>query len=204
MTTEMNPQPADVPALVADGAAHNPAAEWREFADLEDSVPKHASQVKPLRPISNQVLKPDVVIIGGGPVGLWTAIQVRLRSPDAVVLVLEKYAQYQRKHVLRINRDSLKGVPQDDTLAELCRNIAGVIRTSDLEERLLQVATCHDVHVKIETAASVESVIETYPTAKVIIGADGARSLVRDAICEGRGDETLSVNDTLQNVVDLR
>jgi 2-polyprenyl-6-methoxyphenol hydroxylase-like FAD-dependent oxidoreductase len=50
----------------------------------------------------------SAVIVGGGPVRLFVAIQLKLRCPCLEVRVLEKYADYQRKHVLKIERASLR------------------------------------------------------------------------------------------------
>ncbi len=50
----------------------------------------------------------DVVFVGAGPVGLWTAVQLKLASPQTKVLMLEKYTAYQRSHVLQVDQASYK------------------------------------------------------------------------------------------------
>ncbi len=52
--------------------------------------------------------KADVVFVGAGPVGLWTAVQLKLASPQTNVLMLEKYIEYQRSHVLKVDPASFK------------------------------------------------------------------------------------------------
>jgi len=47
------------------------------------------------------------VIIGAGPVGLWTAIQLKKRNPDCDVVFYERYTEYKRKHILKIQNSSL-------------------------------------------------------------------------------------------------
>ena len=51
--------------------------------------------------------QPEVVIVGGGPVGLWTGVQLKKRQPNAVVIVYERYPEYQRNHVLRLEYASM-------------------------------------------------------------------------------------------------
>lgn len=59
---------------------------------------------------------PDVVFVGAGPVGLWTAVQIKILCPWASILMLEKYAEYQRKHVLLLDKASLHGIPDHGNL----------------------------------------------------------------------------------------
>jgi 2-polyprenyl-6-methoxyphenol hydroxylase-like FAD-dependent oxidoreductase len=66
--------------------------------------------------------RPDspIVIVGGGPVGLWTAIQLKKRCPESHIVVYEKYLSYRRSHVLSIDRNSLSRFAfKDGTLREL-------------------------------------------------------------------------------------
>jgi len=50
----------------------------------------------------------STVVIGAGPVGLFVALQLKTRCPQMHVLCLEKYTEYQRKHVLNIEAASFK------------------------------------------------------------------------------------------------
>jgi len=70
----------------------------------------------------------DVVIIGGGPVGLWTAVQVKKRQPDAHVRVYERYGAYQRSHILRLENFSMNVYAKksgDDAEAQFLREVLG-------------------------------------------------------------------------------
>jgi len=40
---------------------------------------------------------PDVVIVGGGPIGLWTGIQTSILSGKKVTII-EKYNEYQKEY----------------------------------------------------------------------------------------------------------
>lgn len=65
----------------------------------------------------------DVLIIGGGPCGLLTAIELKLLRPHLRILVYEKHAQYQRTHVLQLDPTTFHGIPsaaqQHQTLRQL-------------------------------------------------------------------------------------
>lgn len=51
--------------------------------------------------------KQEVVVIGGGPVGTWTALEIARRNPRAEITRYERHAAYARKHVLRLEHSSL-------------------------------------------------------------------------------------------------
>ncbi len=48
----------------------------------------------------------NVVIVGGGPIGCWTALQIARWDPQARIAVYERHAAYQRDHVLSISKGS--------------------------------------------------------------------------------------------------
>ncbi|HSX04566.1 MAG TPA: hypothetical protein VLG76_07555 [Rhabdochlamydiaceae bacterium] len=127
----------------------------------------------------------NAVVVGAGPVGLWAAIQTKLRNPESEIDVLEKNPVYQRGHVLKLNAKSLADCPKDPRLqaivAEFIQNKH--IRTNDIEQRLLGFA--EEIGIRVRKNVEVvnpENLLRLYPQAKVIIGADGAHSVIREKI----------------------
>jgi hypothetical protein len=101
---------------------------------------------------------PDVIFIGGGPVGLWTAIQTKIYNPSANIIVFEKYSTYQRSHVLLLSKASFKNKIRDyatdkkgaDDFRNMIAKFEKVIRTNDLETRLIEFAKTLGVQIVIE------------------------------------------------------
>lgn len=116
-STEVPTVLEDLPAEVDGAAAETKEITWTEIADLENKLkePAHVklqskmSVIRVTRPPVDYAKQADVVVVGAGPVGLWTAIQIQLRFPDAHVVMFEKHSSYQRRHVLRLVRRSLAG-----------------------------------------------------------------------------------------------
>ena len=131
------------------------------------------------------------VIIGAGPVGLFFALQLKARCPDMGIIMLEKYAVYQRKHVLNIEAASYKSAIADlPSLAVPLQQLVGKVPTSKIETTFKQLAL--DLGVEIRTGVHVTSLHElklSFPQAQYFIGADGRRSIMRqegfdDCLCQ--------------------
>ncbi len=120
----------------------------------------------------------DVLFIGAGPVGLWTAVQLKIRAPHLNVVMLEKYAVFQRKHVVLLNARSLWFMPSDKRLKQFAKNLPHAIRTNDLEDRLSKLAQEIGIQVIIEAVTDVAIVVEKYKPL-CVVGSDGSHSIVR-------------------------
>jgi 2-polyprenyl-6-methoxyphenol hydroxylase-like FAD-dependent oxidoreductase len=162
----------------------------------------------------------DIVIVGGGPVGLWTAIQLKKRDPGLDVQVYERYEEYQRSHILHLEMASLlfyskttrdrheDAFYQEITgkrpggLTGLFKKAAGAvnIRTLELEKALKNYAGSVGVKVAYETVADPAEVMKKHPECKTFIAADGAHSRMRTALLgENSVDE-----QSLQHVVEIK
>lgn len=163
----------------------------------------------------------DVVIVGGGPVGLWTAIQIKKRSPETDVQVYERYDEYKRSHVLRLEKFSMllygksnsknpheKAFFEEVTgkklgkLTKAFQRAVGtvLVRTHDLEKALKNYASALGVQVSYEKMEGPEAVMEKHPEATTFIAADGAKSGMREALL---GEKAIK-HYPLQYVVEVK
>jgi hypothetical protein len=166
-----------------DDSSENVHAETEHFDEevwhLEDELPHVQEQrvedslhPKDIHP------SPDIIFIGGGPVGLWTAIQLSLYNPTANILVFEKYATYQRSHVLLLSKASFKNRLKKhatdksgvDSFMDMISKFEKVIRTNDLENRLIECAKSRGIQICIENITSIDSLCARFPSTKIIVG----------------------------------
>ncbi len=146
-------------------------------------------------------MNPDVVFVGAGPVGLWTAIQLKLYLSDINILMLEKYEVYKRGHVLVLKKDTtFKGAHEDKEFREMIHQFPSAIRTNDLEAQLKQFALKLGIQIVYEEVTDTKALAEKYPTTKLMIGSDGTHSIVKKEIF----DNDLEVNKDLQHIVEVK
>jgi 2-polyprenyl-6-methoxyphenol hydroxylase-like FAD-dependent oxidoreductase len=141
----------------------------------------------------------DVVIVGAGPVGLWTAIQIKKRNPHMDVKLYERYTTYQRSHVLRLEHLSMllygknshnpheKAFYHDMTgknLIQLFQSAAGAVfvRTNDLEGALKRFAHGLGIETIYSAVEDPELLMQAHPDCRTFIAADGAHSKMRNAL----------------------
>jgi len=145
----------------------------------------------------------DVLIIGGGPVGLWTACQIKIKRPSTRILVIEKHSEYQRSHIVSLNLQSLHGSGKHEILNKLKQDIEknNNIRTNDLENRLVNL--CDDLNIEITKnyhVDSVKKITQEFPNVSVIIGADGSHSIIRKQIFGNK----MKFYEYLQFIVEIK
>lgn len=162
----------------------------------------------------------DVVIVGAGPVGLWAAIQMKKRNPSLRVQMYERYAEYKRSHVLRLEAFSLilySKMKHDAAEKEFFTEVVGreydaallmkakkpaFVRTNDLEAALKRYAGKLGVAIAYETVNSPDDVMAWHPECRTFIAADGAHSNMRKAVM-GDDDKALDKQD-LQYVIEMK
>lgn len=144
----------------------------------------------------------DILFVGGGPVGLWTASQIKARRPDLNVTILERHSKYQRKHVLIINPKSFDGMVDHPRLREFAEMVkkTNTIATSCIESELKSIARGLGVKIVRKRVKAPEKLKDTYKKAKLIVGADGAHSLVRQKIF----NDELSEKKTLSHIIEVK
>jgi hypothetical protein len=143
---------------------------------------------------------PDVIFIGGGPVGLWTAIQLKLLQPSLKIQIFEKYEEYQRHHNLHVEHSSLTGTHPDAKFQTLIASFPGFIETSRIETALLNFAKELGIGFDIGFIEDCQALKAEFPSAKFIIGSDGRQSVIRKQIF---GDD-LDYSFNLKCIVEVK
>ena len=144
---------------------------------------------------------PDVVVVGGGPIGLCMVVQTRFLTKKNV-LVIEKYSEYKRADIrLNINSFSFRSIPNCPELKELTRKWGNkAVPIKEIEDELTKCAHKVGVTILKNKTAEPKKLEAEFPTAKVFIGADGARSALRHEIF---GDQ-YKFNTPLQYLVQVQ
>lgn len=132
-----------------------------------------------------RMTNPDAVFIGAGPVGLFAAIQLKLRHPGLNILMLEKYAEFQRKHPLLIDHSSFSNIYQHAELKGFVAALPSKIRTSELQKTFLEFAKKLGIIIEYQTVDDCFLLQDTYPGARAFCGTDGSHSIVHKQVFNG-------------------
>jgi len=175
----------------------------KTYQEIYDPEELHAAEQEPTdQPIIQSDLSkhdPDVLVVGAGPVGLWTAVQIKLLLPTLNILIVDKHQTYVRSHLLRITKSSLKEIPKDkllDSFRKFAQKLTGKIRTNDLERALWNEAEKLGIQKEIMEFKEISKVKELFPNVKIILGCDGSHSTIRKQVF----DNKLSVKETIEHV----
>ncbi len=145
----------------------------------------------------------SIVFVGGGPVGLWTAIQTKLQSPpNTDIVVLEKHAEYLRSHTLRIDPSSFGKIPENSPLAPLVERWKKMryVPTKEIEGSLQKLAHELGIRTLLRDVKDPMQLSAEFPDARLFVGADGSHSLIRKTIFN---DEMQYRND-FQYIAELK
>lgn len=126
----------------------------------------------------------DVVVVGAGPVGLAVALQIKLSVPSARIVVFEKYSTYLRHHTVYLSPKVFQKSPVREYVSfrEVTESLTPIMRTSDVESKLLQAVITAGVEIRYEAVTDCTTLAKRFPSAKLFIGADGSHSTVHQKI----------------------
>lgn len=155
--------------------------------------------------------KAEVVVVGAGPVGLWTSIVMKALDKDLNIVVLDQYPDYKRDNPLSLERSSFSNLPKNERVRALVdkiftdkngRKVSQVhVNTNTIEELFLQTAQELGIHVNRGPENKITSLdsLNRFSNAKVILGADGSKSQMRQLLF---GE--LASNNDLQYIAQVK
>jgi 2-polyprenyl-6-methoxyphenol hydroxylase-like FAD-dependent oxidoreductase len=151
-----------------------------------------------------------IVIVGGGPIGCWTALQAKKRNSSLDTICYERFRDYRRDHIMTIQRRSIirwcaKDAANDSFLKRLfgaqatCSELCGTradsgnsqkaslprlldIRTIDFERIVKEECEAVGVRFIYRKIESPEILMDEHQDCAHFIAADGANSRMRAAI----------------------
>jgi 2-polyprenyl-6-methoxyphenol hydroxylase-like FAD-dependent oxidoreductase len=130
----------------------------------------------------------NIVIVGGGPIGLMTAVSLKALLPEASVKTYEKYPEYQRKHTLNMKSDKHQALLRTIEASEITELSAlqkrleadPHIRTNEIETiyKQLEQKLGASIEYKEMQSADLDSLLTSEKPITLLIGADGTHGIV--------------------------
>ncbi len=114
------------------------------------------------------------LVVGGGPIGLYTAAVAKMENPDLQIAVSEK--PFSRTHNLRIDPSSFAGCPDHPVMKEFldeCKKQRFIIRTNVIEQMCKKMLK--ELNVPIVSEVAPEELKSKYPNIKHVVLADGVQ-----------------------------
>lgn len=123
----------------------------------------------------------NVLIVGGGPIGLATAVQAKILNPSLQITFVDKHIEYKRTQRLRLDSSSFSHMPNNSELKEIIAGFKNkkLVPIQDIESSLKKLAEKIGIVFENYEFTDCDSLLKKYPATNVIVGADGAHSTVR-------------------------
>jgi hypothetical protein len=177
----------------------------------ESSEYESKATKKELNDVTHSDSTIDIVIIGGGPVGLFFAKELKKKKKNYNILILERYNEYSRHHFVKIEKHYLNTHTATHVFFKLASSATPLAYTStisptktmsimDLENVWRNEAIERGVQIRNEMITDPISLEQRYPNAHAFIGADGSKSITRKEIF---GDEK-SLEHDFQYMIELK
>jgi len=141
-----------------------------------------------------------IAFIGAGPIGLYTAIQIKLLDPNKNIIMFEKYKIYQRNHTVRLIQTSFKHAVNNTEFKQILNNFGDKVPTSTIENELLEFARKIGIDIEYKKIESIDEIIDTYQNLEIIIDASGSHSIFRKLFQNDNSDVVLNNLNYLADV----
>ena len=145
-------------------------------------------------------MKPDIIFIGAGPIGLLGAIQLKLQCPDKNILMFEKYQEPVRTHSMYVDHDSFAGMDRSNGFGKLLDDISSKIQISDLEKTLRQYAAQIGIHIDYNEITDFKELQQQYPDTHYFVGSGGLRGIIHPQVFNNENQ----INEPLRYAIEVK
>lgn len=167
-----------------------------ELQTKEFCIFKEKQNISPITAnVSMEVVHPEAVIIGAGPVGCWTVMQLRMKGFNGKITMYEKSKDYTRNNIVKLPKVSEVN-PRNIKIVELLSQKTASLK--EIESTLFcAIKGLADVKVKFLNVDSLDNLSRLHCKNSLIFHCDGTTSKTRDLLF----DNKLPVVTRLFNVV---
>jgi len=145
-------------------------------------------------------MKPDVIFIGSGPIGLLGAIQLKLSCPETDILMFEKYENPVRSHAMYLNHGSFTRMNRTHGFGELIDAMPGKVIIREFELELRAFAVSLGIDICFQQVDDFKELEKEFPDTKYFIGSGGLRGILHSQVFNSDNQ----VNEPLRYAVEVK
>jgi hypothetical protein len=142
----------------------------------------------------------DIIFIGGGPIGLLAAIQLKLTCPQKEILLFEKYEEPIRNHAMYVDHRSFARMNRNEGFGELLDSLSSKIIISELEKKLRAYALSINITIQYREIKDFDALKTEYPDTQYFVGSGGLRGIIHPQIFNSENQ----INDALRYAVEVK